>query len=1168
MVRFAIILVWFFLFPIFIFGQSDYYMSNETVTACEGFFFDSNEGLIEDHYAHNENLTFSICIPGAEVITMIFSEFCTEAGFDFIRFFDGPDTMSPQIGPAFSGIAIPPPVVANSGCLTIHFISDASVSCTGWAAYWFVDMEIPEAADIIAPATMPCNSNSLTIQFDSPVPCNELTPVNFSITGPQNPTVTQVIPVNCVNGMASAAQLQLSGDITQGGYYDVHFAYEFTDACDTVWYLESFHVFGVLDCPIEAFLYATPNPICDGDCTTLTAVATGGDPAAYIFSYSPVVSGSGSEVQACPAETTTYDVTVSDANGLALPGSASVIVTVQLPPQITVSNPEYCRTNGPVALTATPGSGTWSGNGITDAAAGIFDPIGIYDPATTVSYSYGVCIETLDITILPVDAGNNDAACHSTVSFTVSGGTPAGGSWNGPGINAAGVFTITVPGSFDVTYTAPNGCSDVKTVIVDTLTLDVPDSICSSLSPFDLSGTPPGGIWSSTGTGLTNAVTGSFDPELATEGMQTITYTLTDGCAGSHNLYVSEIDAGNNITACPDQAPFIMSGNPTPAGGVWSGPGILDPITGLFSPAGMAHGFNAIVTYTVNGCSDTRQVRIRNTTLSPPQAYNFCLNSSALHLNDDNTGRNPGGGTWSGPGVYNPSGNQWYFNPAVAGPGTHTLTYTVNTCSDNMTVTVHPDPTMQSATTCVQASPVILTANPPGGYFTGPGITQPYQGVFSPSQAGSGVHLITYTSPAGCTVTGTVNVTPQVNPSLVMESPYCHRDSMFPVNFSPTGGVLSGPGTVSNNFNPALAGQGVHMITYTTGSGECASSTTVPVNVFPPLQIFLPEYDPVCSGSLVYLRVDSVKGGIPQQGGIDFFWNQGLGFGQTHLIYPTINTTYTVTATDYCSDPAVASVSIPVSRALSLNFISGPEVCYGDTTHATALVFPPDEYQYQWSYGTSGPDHMVFGLPGTYSLTVTDPGSGCTTTGTVQLPGYQAVVASFSPSPFPQPCVGLLSPDVTFIDQSIGSVHGFWYVNGQVVQPYEYGIPLQHSFTEAGNHTISLIARNAGYCADTMHMDICVVPEHRIFLPNAFAPGGTGNNSRFVIRTLGVDEAEWKIYDRWGRIIYESADINSAWDGQYRGSPVPQGVYVVHVKYRAGDLAGWGEKKGFVTVIY
>jgi hypothetical protein len=175
-------------------SQPEYNMANLIVDDCEGFLLDSDAGDIGDTYDHNENFTFTICIPDADQIIMDFLSFCTEADFDSLRLYDGPDTLSMQIGPAYSGEEDPPTIVATSGYLTVNFVSDPNVACTGWVAHWYTEIEVPEPPDILPIGNVPCESNSMIITFDEPQPCDSLYAGAFSIVGPQSPTITSVVP--------------------------------------------------------------------------------------------------------------------------------------------------------------------------------------------------------------------------------------------------------------------------------------------------------------------------------------------------------------------------------------------------------------------------------------------------------------------------------------------------------------------------------------------------------------------------------------------------------------------------------------------------------------------------------------------------------------------------------------------------------------------------------------------------------------------------------------------------------------------------------------------------------------------------------------------------------------------------------------------------------------
>ena len=84
-------------------------------------------------------------------------------------------------------------------------------------------------------------------------------------------------------------------------------------------------------------------------------------------------------------------------------------------------------------------------------------------------------------------------------------------------------------------------------------------------------------------------------------------------------------------------------------------------------------------------------------------------------------------------------------------------------------------------------------------------------------------------------------------------------------------------------------------------------------------------------------------------------------------------------------------------------------------------------------------------------------------------------------------------------------------------------------------------------------VNIQVIPVHEVFVPNVFAPNGSGVNN--VLQVFGNKEAwkyfEMSIFDRWGEEVYETHDANFSWDGTYKGRLLPQAVYVyqVHLVY-------------------
>lgn len=128
------------------------------------------------------------------------------------------------------------------------------------------------------------------------------------------------------------------------------------------------------------------------------------------------------------------------------------------------------------------------------------------------------------------------------------------------------------------------------------------------------------------------------------------------------------------------------------------------------------------------------------------------------------------GGTLTGAGT-SITGEEAFFDPAIAGAGTHTIVYSYTsplgcTYTDTETITVHDLPTVNvtsvPAPLCVGDAAVTLTATPAGGAFDGTGVAAQS---FDPTTAGLGTHevIYTYTDANGCTnadaVTYDVNCT-------------------------------------------------------------------------------------------------------------------------------------------------------------------------------------------------------------------------------------------------------------------------------------------------------------------------------------------------------------------------------------------------------------------------
>ena len=103
---------------------------NETFTTATGTVTD---GSGSSNYGNNMTCSKLIQPSGGGIIALTFTSFATEAGYDFVRVYDGATTSSTLLG-AFSGSSLPPVLTSSGGSMLITFTTDASVAAAGWSA--------------------------------------------------------------------------------------------------------------------------------------------------------------------------------------------------------------------------------------------------------------------------------------------------------------------------------------------------------------------------------------------------------------------------------------------------------------------------------------------------------------------------------------------------------------------------------------------------------------------------------------------------------------------------------------------------------------------------------------------------------------------------------------------------------------------------------------------------------------------------------------------------------------------------------------------------------------------------------------------------------------------------------------------------------------------------
>lgn len=505
-----------------------------------------------------------------------------------------------------------------------------------------------------------------------------------------------------------------------------------TNAAYTSFHIDNLNVHVDLAPPVFAVaVTSSATSVCAGTSVTLSSNVSNPLCMPVTYSWSPG-GATTSSISPVVSSTTAYTLTVND--GCSSVSSAPVTVTANPAPTVTLGSfPSVCSGSAPYALTGgSPAGGTYSGAGVS---GGIFTPpVVTVVTMHTITYTYtnpvtgctGTATSYITVKPLPVVTFAPLAnVCSGSAAFTLTGGSPSGGTYSGTGVSG-NIFTppvVTTATTYTITYSyTSSGCTGTATQTitvnpVPAVTFGALASVCSGGAPVTLTtGSPSGGTYSGTG------VSGNIftPPVVTTSTTYTLSYSYTNpttGCSKNVTQTITvnplpSVSFGAIANACSGMPVTLTTGSP--AGGVYSGTGVAGNV---FTPPVVTTATAYTLTYTytnpTTGCSKSAT---QNVTVNPAPAVSFtsianvCSGSAAMTL----TSGSPAGGTYSGPFV---SGGM-FTPPTVSVSTTYTLTYSYTNpstgCVGTATQTITVDVCAPPCTGCAAT----LDALAPGGILS------------------------------------------------------------------------------------------------------------------------------------------------------------------------------------------------------------------------------------------------------------------------------------------------------------------------------------------------------------------------------------------------------------------------------------------------------------------
>jgi gliding motility-associated-like protein len=529
--------------------------------------------------------------------------------------------------------------------------------------------------------------------------------------------------------------------------------------------------------------------------------------------------------------------------------------------------------------------------------------------------------------------------------------------------------------------------------------------------------------------------------------------------------------------------------------------------------------------------------------------------------------------------------------------GTKTITYTAadaNGCKISanaiLNVSQPAAPIVANVTLCQNSTATALTATALSGhtvkwYTTATGGTALTSApIPSTTTAGTTTYYATQTTPQGCESLRTpLDVIVNPAPAFTSASSIAAVCNQTAINYTPTSSVTgatfawsrasvsgisnaaaSGTASINENLNNTSVNPVVVTYVYTTTdpSTGCTSTNNVTATVNPAATLTSATSAPaICNNTAFAYSPTSATAGTTYTwsraavSGISNGAANGTGAINETLINTTANPVtvtynYVLTANG-CSN--TQSITVVVNPSATMSSALTANVCSERLYKYTPLSATAGT-TYAWSRAAvTGITNTAATGTGAISETLTNStqapinvtyvytltANGCSNT--------QNLVVTVNPTPA-KLIITADGPTVFCKEESV--VLRFNPTNTGTYQWYQDGVPV--SGATATNTTVytagsftAIVTNSYGCASDPSTAMLVEVPcEIGISLPDIFTPNGDGSNDKIKPIVPGIHTFSFfRVYNRWGNLVFESTDPDAAWDGSYKGEMQPQDSY-------------------------
>ncbi len=311
-----------------------------------------------------------------------------------------------------------------------------------------------------------------------------------------------------------------------------------------------------------------------------------------------------------------------------------------------------------------------------------------------------------------------------------------------------------------------------------------------------------------------------------------------------------------------------------------------------------------------------------------------------------------------------------------------------------------------------------------------------------------------------------------------------------------------------------------------------------------------------------------------------FLWDFGdgspplrTGFAPVIHTFPSVGTyivLLTVDDTSFCNEPDTFAVTLRISPNVVAKFTTPAIGCVPYNAQFTNTSLGGTDFYWEFGDGTpftlnNNPTFTyLYSAIGTYNVRlIAIDTSTCNKVDTSKyftITVFPIPTASFTWTPQ----IPIVNTPTHFINQSgNGAIRYVWdFGDGESSTDAN---PV-HQYNATATFHATLFAFNTANCVDSFAQDIPIVIQPLLDVPNAFTPGRFDVNGIVKVVGFGIAKMDWRIYNRWGQVVFKTNDRKQGWDGTFRGVVQPLDVYTytLDVEFSDGQKL---RKTGDITLL-